>query len=29
MRGIEDLPKRFEVMPPEVQLIKTYLSEHV
>jgi hypothetical protein len=29
MRGIEELPKRFEVMPPEVQLIKTYLSEHV
>ena len=29
MRGIEALPKRFEVMPPEVQLVKTYLSEHV
>ncbi len=29
MRGIEDLPKRFVVMPVDTQAVKAYLSAHV
>lgn len=29
MRGIEDLPKRFVVMPADTDAVKRYLSEHV
>jgi threonine synthase len=28
MRGIESLPKRFEVMPPDAALVKRYITEH-
>jgi len=28
MRGIEQLPKRFEVMPPEVAAVKAFIAEH-
>jgi threonine synthase len=28
MRGIEDLPKRFEVMPAEAQTVKAHIADH-
>jgi threonine synthase len=28
MRGIEQLPKRFEVMPPDVAAVKAFIADH-
>ena len=28
LQGIEQLPKRFQVMPADVERIKTYIREH-